>query len=322
MTGRLRSRAVAAAGKAVRRRALPRMAVLGSAVLLLAGCGAAPQVPATPSLQSPAVTVVTVPGLSSSGIAPTESSTTAGGVISETLGAPTTGEAPTGTAAASPVTAVTATPGGEPGVSHAATVSLPPAVSSRAPIPPRIPGAPTASGPSTVAVNLASCAGCRVIGAAAEVRPGLAVALATAPQGAVLLATRGDGAVIGVTNVPYGVTFPAPAGGALPCDRSGRCFVTAVQSQGSSVISVFQLAADGQWRDVTASGGFRSATSVAAVRDIDGDGLLDIVVQAAASSGLRWVAYHWSGDRFVVLGCAPAAGAELDAAAVSLAKCS
>jgi hypothetical protein len=171
-------------------------------------------------------------------------------------------------------------------------------------------------------VDLASCAGCRVIGVAPEVRPGLAVALATAPQGAVLLATRGDGTVVGVTNVPYGVTFPAPPGGVLPCDRSGRCFVTAAQSHGGSVISAFELATGGQWRDVTSAGGFTSVTSATLVRDIDGDGLLDIAVQAAASGGLRWVAYHWSGDRFVVLGCAPGSGTGLDDGSVSLAACS
>jgi hypothetical protein len=171
-------------------------------------------------------------------------------------------------------------------------------------------------------VNLASCAGCRVIGVAPGVRPDLAVALATTPQGAVLLATRGDGTVVGVINVPYGVTFPAPPGGVLHCDGSGRCFVTATQSRGTSVISVFQLAASGQWRDVTAAGGFTSATSMAAVRDLDGDGLLDIAVQADAAGALRWVAYRWSGDRFVVLGCAGGSDAVRDSAAVSLAACS
>jgi hypothetical protein len=171
-------------------------------------------------------------------------------------------------------------------------------------------------------VDLASCAGCRVIGVAPDVQPGLAASLATAPQGAVLLATRADGTVAGVTNVPYGVTFPAPAGGVLPCDRSGRCFVTAAQSQGNGVISVFHLAAGGQWNDVTASGGFTSATATAVVRDIDGDGLLDIAVQAEAGGGLRWVVYHWAGDRFAVLGCATSPGAPADGAAVSLAACS
>jgi hypothetical protein len=176
--------------------------------------------------------------------------------------------------------------------------------------------------PTTVAVDLASCAGCRVIGAAAEVQPGLAASLATAPQGAVLLATRTGGVVVGVANVPYGVTFPAPAGGVLPCDRSGRCFVTALQSHGNGVISVFQLAAGGQWRDVTASGGFTSATAAALVRDVNGDGLLDIAVQADAGGAPRWVVHHWRGDRFVVLGCEAVSGPEPDGAALSLAACS
>lgn len=297
---------------------------LGAAALLLSGCGGAPEAPGTPSPPAPAITVVTVPGLSSSATGPGGTSAGEGGDLPDASGAP--GETPPGSPTTAPATAGTTTAD----ESETGTVSSSQSVSPRTPIPPRQPGAsplptagtPPAAVPSTVAVDLASCAGCRVIGVAAEVRPGLAVALATAPQGAVLLATRADGAVVGVTNVPYGVTFPKPAGGRLPCDGSGRCFVTAAQSQGNSVISVFQLEMGGQWRDVTAAGGFTSATSTAAVLDIDGDGLLDIAVQADAARALRWVAYHWSGDRFVVLGCAAASGAAPDGAAVSLAGCS
>lgn len=203
-------------------------------------------------------------------------------------------------------------------------------MSSRTPVPPRNPSA-SSSPPSsavssaestTVAVDLSACAGCQVIGVATEVQPGLAASLATAPQGAVLLATRVDGTVAGVSNVPYGVSFPAPAGGVLPCDRSGRCFVQAVQSGGTGVISVFQLAATGGWRDVTASGGFASATATALVADIDGDGLLEIALQADAGGALRWVVYHWAGDRFAVLGCVAASQGEPDDADVSLSGCS
>jgi hypothetical protein len=209
------------------------------------------------------------------------------------------------------------------------TVTIPQPVSSRTPVPPRNPAsssrpssAVSSAESTTVAVDLSACAGCQVIGVATDVQPGLAASLATAPQGAVLLATRVDGTVAGVSNVPYGVSFLAPAGGVLPCDRSGRCFVQAVQSGGTGIISVFQLAATGGWRDVTASGGFASATATALVADVDGDGLLDIAVQADAGGALRWVVYHWAGDRFAVLGCVAASGPVPDDADVSLSGCS
>lgn len=300
---------------------------LGVVALVLSGCGSTPDAPVPPSPVAPSITVVTVPGLSSTGTGQAGSGTGQGGVISvvphtsETAADDGTVTAPDPPAAPSSRATLS---GGD------TTIPTSQAVSPRTPVAPHEPEAPTRpststappTGPTAVAVDLASCIGCTVIGVAADVRPGLAASLATAPQGAVLLATRTDGTVVGVINVPYGVTFPAPAGGALPCDRSGRCFVTARQSQGNSVISVFRLAAGGRWIDVTASGGFVSATATALVRDVDGDGLLDIAAQARAGGALRWVIYHWAGDRFAVLGCAAGSQPMPDGADLSLAACS
>lgn len=172
---------------------------------------------------------------------------------------------------------------------------------------------------ATVAVDLAACDGCTVIGVAPGVRNGLAAALATAPRGAVLLATRADGTVSGAINVPYGVTFRAP-NGPLPCDGSGRCFVIGDQG-GEAVVSAFSLGPDGTWRDVTAAGGFRSATGTVAIRDFTDDGLLDIAVQARQPRGVLWVVHAWSGDRFAVAGCALDPGSAPSNEALSMGAC-
>ncbi len=163
-----------------------------------------------------------------------------------------------------------------------------------------------------------------MIAAHADVAGSLSAALATAPGGAVLLAAKPTGTIVGAMNVPYGVTFPAPAGGVLPCDTSGRCFVLATQHGGNSVISAFALGSDGSWRDVTASGGFRSDTPIGAVADVTGDGLLDVAVQASVAGRAVWRVLVWSGDGFAVLGCAPAtdsASAVPPAARLSPAAC-
>jgi len=164
-----------------------------------------------------------------------------------------------------------------------------------------------------------------VIAVHADVAGSFSAALATTPNGAVLLAAKPTGTVAGAMNVPYGVTFPAPAGGVLPCDMSGRCFVLATQHGGNSVISAFALGSDGSWRDVTASGGFRSDTLVGAVVDVTGDGLLDVAVQASVGGKAVWRVLVWSGDGFAVLGCAPAtdgASTVPPAARLSPAACS
>lgn len=304
------------------------VAALCAVALLLAGCGATPEAPATTGAAPPAITVVTVPGPSTPGAEPVRTGLPEGGVILDPTGS--VGVDPTRTNDPARNTAPTTATGDAETSGGGATMQSTQPMSSRTPVPPRNPSA-SSSPPSsavssaestTVAVDLSACAGCQVIGVATEVQPGLAASLATAPQGAVLLATRVDGTVAGVSNVPYGVSFPAPAGGVLPCDRSGRCFVQAVQSGGTGVISVFQLAATGGWRDVTASGGFASATATALVADVDGDGVLDIALQADAGGALRWVVYHWAGDRFAVLGCVAASQGEPDDADVSLSGCS
>ena len=111
----------------------------------------------------------------------------------------------------------------------------------------------------------------------------------------------------------------------LPCDTSGRCFVLARGGDGNAVIAVFLLAADGSWRDVTPSGGIRSASGIGTAVDVTGDGLLDVAVQASVAGGTVWRVLAWSGDGFSLLGCAPAtdgAVAPPPAARLTAAACS
>jgi hypothetical protein len=157
-------------------------------------------------------------------------------------------------------------------------------------------------------VDLGGCAGCAVVASRAGVVTSLGAALVSTPNGAALLSVRPDGSRVGAINVPYGSSFPRPAGGVLACDNGGRCVIVGRQQDGTAILSAFALAADGTWRDVSGSGGFPSATGVGIVTDLDGDGHLDIVVQEALPDGVGWIVFAWSGDRYEVRGCAPVIG--------------
>lgn len=283
----------------------------------LTGCGSTPAaIDATGPAPAPAMTrftpsapVVTVPALAS----PEGSAT---GSAEHPVTPDATDETSDTTA---PATALPAASAAAP------TVTTGSAVRPHAPTAaPTVPPPTTSSAPpKPVAVDLSRCAGCTVIAAHADVAGPLAAALARAPNGAVLLAARPDGSIAGVINVPYGVAFPAPAGGVLPCDASGRCFVAARGTDGNAVVSVFALSANGAWRDFTVSGGFRSATPVGATVDVTGDGLLDIAVQSPSVGGTAWHVFGWSGDGFVLLGCAAATGDALSVpATLSSSACS
>lgn len=162
-----------------------------------------------------------------------------------------------------------------------------------------------------VTVNLDRCPDCTVASVATDVRPQIDAALAVSERGAMLLSVTPGGDVLGAMKVPYGLRFADHADDALPCDAAGRCFVMAEADGGAAVVSSFELGADGSWRDVTAAGAFRSATPTAAVADVNGDGPLEIAVQAERKDGPLWVVHSWddSAGRFTVLGCA-AAGAD------------
>jgi hypothetical protein len=169
------------------------------------------------------------------------------------------------------------------------------------------PGPSTSAKPAgTVIVDLSKCAGCTVIATHRNVTGNLSAALVSTSKGAVLLSVRPDGSPAGIINVPYGVSFPAPAAGTLPCDSASRCVVTGRQPDGTAILSAFELGADGAWRDMSGTDAFPSATGQGRAADLDGDGVLEIAVQEATDGRTTWLVFGWSGDRFTVLGCSPA----------------
>jgi len=191
------------------------------------------------------------------------------------------------------------------------------------------PGSTTAAAPAgtdggaegPVTVDLSRCTGCTVIATHAAVAGALSAALATTDRGAVLLSVRPDGAVAGVINVPYGASFPAPPEKSLPCDGSGRCIVVAKQADGDAILSAFELTSDGAWRDVSGNDAFPSGTDRGVAADINDDGLLDIAVQESGGGQVAWMVLAWSGDRFSVLGCAPASDVVPSAGELSKDAC-
>ena len=169
---------------------------------------------------------------------------------------------------------------------------------------------------------MANCAKCQVLATRAGVRAGFSAALIAPAQGrAALVSMRPDGSVGGVINIPYGSSFPSPAGGALPCDDAARCLVTALRPDGHAVVSAWQLGDGGGWTDVSIAGGFVSLTGRAGPVDLDGG--LGVGVQVAASDsagGVAWLVYAWSGQGYAVLGCT-ADGVEPDVGALSPDNC-
>ncbi len=150
------------------------------------------------------------------------------------------------------------------------------------------------------------------------VAPGLSAALIGTSQGrAVLVAVRANGAVAGAVNVPYGSQFPAPAGGALPCE-AGQCVVIAKQSDANAIASAFALSASGSWTDVSGPEGFASQTPLARTLVLPTG--LAIAVQDRAGGVTVWTVRGWDRARYSVIGCAAATGT-LAPQALSMATC-
>ncbi|WP_395727730.1 hypothetical protein [Nakamurella sp.] len=191
-------------------------------------------------------------------------------------------------------------------------------------------GTPVAPEPATQApapapsgdglnVSLANCDGCSVVATHRDVAGGRSAALVGTGSGrALLLSVGSDGQVAGVIGVPYGVAFPAPADGVLPCAQ-GRCVVQGRQADGRAMLSAFELTGSGAWRDVSGDDAFPSATERSAVVDLDGE--LAIAVQDQAAGAAVWMLYTWGGDRYAVLGCAPDGDPPSGAADVSPTAC-
>ena len=271
------------------------LAATSSAPGASAGVGASSGAPGAGASSGSGRVVVTVPGLTSGDVSAASSAGASTGTTTVTA------------------TAVTSVSGGAPSTSGASAVS-PAGATSGADVtsaePPSESGSGTSgstpAGQGPVTVDLATCTGCTVIATHAAVTGTLSAALATTARGAVLLSVRPGGAIAGVINVPYGATFPTPAGRALPCDRSGRCVITGRQANGNAILSAFELAADGSWRDVSGNDAFPSSNARGIATDVTGDGLLDIAIQETGGGLTTWMVLSWSGDRFAVLGCAPA----------------
>lgn len=163
----------------------------------------------------------------------------------------------------------------------------------------------------TVAVDPAGCGGCTQLASHKDVREGLSAVLVTVKGRAALLSIDGSGAIKQVANVPYGSTFPAPPNGVLPCDSAGRCLVIGRTTEGKAIGSAFQLGAGGGWTDVSATGGFQSATDRGQVVDLDGEP--GIAVQATGSGRTVWSVYAWGGsDGYQLVGCVPDGPLNLD----------
>ncbi len=171
------------------------------------------------------------------------------------------------------------------------------------PVPPPAP-APAPPAGDALSVSLANCDGCSVIGSRLGVSGDLSAALVSTSAGrALLLSVQPDGAVRGVINVPYGSSFPAPAGGVLACDASAHCAVEAKLGDGRAIVSTFELTGSGAWRDISGDDAFPSATDRSAVVDLGGE--IGVAVQDRADAAPVWMLYRWSGERFTVVGCAP-----------------
>lgn len=310
-------------------RAIARLLAVSAVLTMAAACGSAAAPPSTsgPGGARSAATststaagtgvTVTVPGLSSSasavptapvtGVSPSPATPATGSAVA--TGSPSAPAATPGSADGT-VTASENSSAAPPVAATTHTAQVPatsaPSNSTARPTPPSAATAPTGIPAGGVPVNLSNCAGCTVVATHRNVNGTLSAALATTAKGAVLLSVRPDGSPAGVINVPYGATFPTPAGGTLPCDAAARCIVTGRQSDGTAILSAFELTGDGAWRDMSGNDAFPSATPKAVAADVNGDGLLEIAVQESGDGRTTWLVFGWSGDRFTVLGCAPA----------------
>lgn len=205
----------------------------------------------------------------------------------------------------------------------AAPVETVPEPAAAPPPPPPADGPGPAAAPAggdRVPVSLANCEGCTVLATRSAVTGDLSAALVVSPGGrAILLSVHGDGRAAGVIGVPYGASFPAPADGLLRCDAKGHCAVEARLTDGRAILSVFELASDGAWRDVSGNDAFPSATERAAVLDTGGS--MGLAVQEQATGPAVWMLYLWSGDRYTVAGCAGDGDPPAGPAAVSPDAC-
>ena len=169
-------------------------------------------------------------------------------------------------------------------------------------------------------VTLANCNGCTVIGSRGNVAGELSATLvATSAGRAVLLSLQPDGEVRGVINVPYGSSFPAPAGGVLACDPLAHCAIDARQPDGRAIVSTFELTGPGAWRDISGDDAFPSATDRSAIVDLGGE--LGIAVQEGADGVVVWMLYRWSGEKYTVVGCTADGPAPASADAVTPDAC-
>lgn len=299
------------------RKAAGRWMIAGCALMTLAGCASgslsAPDTsgPATspPASSTPVSTAVSITG-------PTVIVTVPDLVLTS---------APAVEAAPSPAPAESAP--SEPSV-DAEPAPVEQAVPTETPEPPAEAPAPVEPAPTPepappagegINVSLENCDGCTVLATHRGVTGELSGALVGTGSGrAILLSVRPDGSVAGVIGVPYGAAFSAADGGVLACAQ-GRCVVQGRQADGRAILSAFELTDSGAWRDVSGDDAFPSATERAAVIDLGGE--LGIAVQDQGSGEAVWILYRWSGDRFVVVGCAADGSPPSSLGAVTPGQC-
>jgi hypothetical protein len=198
--------------------------------------------------------------------------------------------------------------------------STPASSSARASGPTPSVSSPTASAPSGRAApdlaGLRDCPGCQVRTVAANVRPGVSVALLVGPPapvgqaGAFLTFRTGTGGRIDEHRIQAGDVFADAQGRPyqLVCDRLAHCLVPASVGVHSSVVTVVAVAPDGGIRLVTDRIG--SEGPVSRAEDLDGDGVTEIVVirndgiPSFAEGSLFWQVYRWGGTGYASVGCA------------------
>lgn len=274
-----------------------------AAVLVTAGCtvpvaGSAPSstavAPPASSSVVPAVSgqVVTVPGLG----AVTSAAATSAPSSSAAELPPSSTSAPSASSAAEPV--LPTPPSATAGPSSAPTPV--PAVTGR-----------------TAEVDLSgTCPECSVLSSRAEVVGELSMAVVSMPGGrTAAMAIRSDGSSASILAIPYGITFPTPAGGVLPCDSGGRCLVAATTPDGG-VVTALGLGADGKLTDLSPPDGFVSVGVPAQIVDLDGEP--GVAVLEVPGTEPVWTVYSWIGDTYGPAGCTTGSTPDLAELAMSL----